>query len=541
MKPKNLVVIGLVGSVAFVSGGWLLQRGGADAGNVYQQARMFESVVAYVADYYVDEIGEREIYDKAIDGLLKELKDPYTSFLRPDDFERLTVSTTGNYGGLGIRIEVSDGWITVVAPLPETPAERVGVQAGDRIVEVEGESTFEWSLDRAVDQLRGPAGDTAHITIMRPGFPEPMKYDVVRERIHVKSVQYGAVLPGGIGYIQLNPVSESSAQELALAVDSLRDAGARSLILDLRNNPGGLLNEGVGVTDLFLDKGQVVVETRGRAPGASGVFRARQEQRWPDMPLVVLVNQNSASAAEIIAGALQDHDRALILGMPTFGKGLVQTVFEMGPGPQALKITTGRWHTPSGRQLERPTRRSFVMAPADEDEGDEPEAGTPADTTAKFITDSGRVVYGGGGIRPDRVIEPEALTDLEQAFARALGAKIPDYRSVMTTYALELKGAGRITNPDFQVTRAMRNEFVRRLRERDINVADSLWAGAAGLLDDQLGYEVARYVFGRPSEVRRQIGQDRQVQEAITLLNRAANVRELLTLAARAEEDRSRN
>ncbi len=324
MNSKNLVALGLVGMVAFVSGGWLLQRGSDRAGGVYQQARLFENVVAYVADYYVEPIDERELYDMAIDGLLRELEDPYSTFLRPADFERLTLSTTGNYGGLGIRIEVSDGWITVVVPLPDTPAERVGMQAGDRIVEVDGESSYDWTLDEAVSRLRGPAGEPARIKVARPGFDEPNDFEVIREAIHVKSVQYSTVLDGGVGYVQLNPVSESSAKELAEAVNALTEDGARSLVLDLRNNPGGLLNEGVWVSDLFLEQGDVVVETRGRAPGASGVHRASRAERWPDMPLVVLVNQNSASAAEIIAGALQDHDRALILGVPTFGKGLVQ-------------------------------------------------------------------------------------------------------------------------------------------------------------------------------------------------------------------------
>ena len=544
MRRKTVVLLGLVAFIAFLSGGWLLQRGGTRAGNIYQQARMFESVVAYVADYYVDSLGEGEVYDMAIDGLLRELGDPYTTFLRPDDFERLRISTTGNYGGLGIRIEVSDGWITVVTPLPGTPAERAGVQAGDRIIEVDGESTHEWAIDRAVGELRGPAGEPVDITIARPGIPEPLEFTIERARVHVKSVQYGTVLPGGIGYVQLATVSEASARELAEEIERLRGEGATSLILDLRNNPGGLLNEGVAVTDLFLDKGQVVVETRGRARGASGVHRAARDQQWADMPLVVLVNQNSASAAEIIAGALQDHDRGLILGATTFGKGLVQTVFELGPGPQALKITTGRWYTPSGRVLERPdqqdrTRIAAVVAP-DEEPITAVTAPEPPDSL-RFYTDGGRAVYGGGGIRPDLVVALDGLNEAGQRFARALGRRIPDYRSALTTYALEIKGEGKIKDPDFLVTRAMRTELVQQLEERGIDLADSVWAGAAELLDLQIGYEVTRYVFGRAAEIRRQMQRDAQVKQAIALLRQATTPNELLTLAMRAQEDSSRN
>lgn len=530
MSRKNVFLFGLVGAIAFTSGGWLLQRGGERAGNVYQKARLFENVVAYLSEYYVDSLDESRLYDMAIDGMLKELKDPYTSFLRAEDFEDLTVSTTGNYGGLGIRIEPNDGWIQVVQPLPETPAERLGVQAGDRIVEVDGESTHEWSSDKAVSRLRGEPGSSVTITVVRAGVPEPIRFTIVRERIHVASVEGGAVLSDGVGFIKLLGVSEASARELSAEITRLRGEGARSLILDLRNNPGGLLNEGVAVSDLFLDRGQLVVETRGRAPGASGVFKASRAQNWPDMPVVVLVNGNSASASEIIAGALQDHDRALVLGTTTFGKGLVQSVVELGPGPQALKLTTGRWFTPSGRQLERPSRRDPALLAAVDPGDDRPTAA--ADTTRpKFFTDAGRVVYGGGGIRPDWVVGPDSLSPGEQAFARALGSRIPEYRASLSAYALDVKGRNGVTDPTFAVTASMRRALIAQMRERGIDLADSLFAGAAGLLDEQLGDEITRYVFGRPAEIRRQVARDAQVRAATTVLARARTPAELFALA----------
>lgn len=530
MSRKNVFLFGLVGAIAFTSGGWLLQRGGERAGNVYQKARLFENVVAYLSEYYVDSLDESRLYDMAIDGMLKELKDPYTSFLRAEDFEDLTVSTTGNYGGLGIRIEPNDGWIQVVQPLPETPAERLGVQAGDRIVEVDGESTHEWSSDKAVSRLRGEPGSSVTITVVRAGVPEPIKFTIVRERIHVASVEGGAVLSDGVGFIKLLGVSEASARELSDEITRLRGEGARSLILDLRNNPGGLLNEGVAVSDLFLDRGQLVVETRGRAPGASGVFKASRAQNWPDMPVVVLVNGNSASASEIIAGALQDHDRALVLGTTTFGKGLVQSVVELGPGPQALKLTTGRWFTPSGRQLERPSRRDPALLAVVDPGDDGPKAATDT-TRPKFLTDAGRVVYGGGGIRPDWVVGPDSLSPGEQAFARALGSRIPEYRASLSAYALDVKGRNGVTDPNFAVTASMRRALIAQMRERGIDLADSLFAGAAGLLDEQLGDEITRYVFGRPAEIRRQVARDAQVRAATTVLARARTPAELFALA----------
>ena len=532
MHRKNVFLFGLVGAIAFTSGGWLLQRGGERAGNVYQKARLFENVVAYLSEYYVDSLDEGRLYDLAIDGMLKELKDPYTSFLRADDFRDLTVSTTGNYGGLGIRIEPNDGWIQVVQPLPDTPAERLGVQAGDRIVEVDGESTHEWSSDRAVSRLRGEPGSSVTITIVRAGVPEPVKFTITRERIHVAAVEGGAVLPGGAGFVRLLGVSEASAQELSAEIERLRGEGARSLILDLRNNPGGLLNEGVAVADLFLDRGQLVVETRGRAPGASGVFKASRQQAWPDMPIVVLVNGNSASASEIIAGALQDHDRALVVGTVTWGKGLVQSVVELGPGPQALKLTTGRWFTPSGRQLERPARHG--IAPLTLVDADTTDTAAAADSARpKFYTDAGRVVLGGGGITPDRIVRPDSLSTGEQAFARALGSRIPEYRAALSSFALDIKGRNGVTNPDFPITAALRRGLIAQMRERGIDLPDSIFAGATELLDEQLGDEITRYVFGRPAEIRRQVARDAQVRAATTVLGRARTPAELFALAER--------
>jgi carboxyl-terminal processing protease len=530
MHRKNVFLFGLVGAIAFTSGGWLLQRGGERAGNVYQKARLFENVVAYIAEYYVDSLDEGRLYDLAIDGMLKELKDPYTSFLRADDFADLTVSTTGNYGGLGIRIEPNDGWIQVVQPLPDTPAERLGVQAGDRIVEVDGESTHEWSSDKAVSRLRGEPGSSVTITVVRAGVPEPIKFTVTRERIHVASVEGATVLSGGVGFIRLLGVSEAAARELSEEIARLRAEGARSLILDLRNNQGGLLNEGVAISDLFLDRGQLVVETRGRAPGASGVFKASRPQAWPDMPLVVLVNGNSASAAEIIAGALQDHDRALVVGTTTFGKGLVQSVVELAPGPQALKLTTGRWFTPSGRQLERPVRRGAVPMAAVDDDAAEDTTATDS-TRPKFYTDGGRVVLGGGGITPDRVVRSDSLSTGEQAFARALGARIPEYRASLSAYALAVKGRNGVSSPDFAITTAMRRGVIAQMRERGIDLPDSVFAGATDLLDQQLGDEITRYVFGRPAEIRRQVARDPQVRAATAVLTRARTPAELFALA----------
>ena len=541
MRGQRILLLALVGFISFLSGGWLLQRGTSRAGNVYQQARLFDDVVGYVADYYVDSVAVDELYDMAIDGLLDRLEDPYARFLRREDYEELTESTTGNYGGLGIRIDVRDGWITIIAPIAGTPAEEAGLETGDRIIAVEGESTFGWKSDQAVSVLRGKPGSEVKVTVARPGYPEPFEFTVERALIHINAIQLSTLMGDDVGYISLvySSISETLARELEEEVVRLREEGARSLILDVRNNPGGLLDAGVDVSDLFLDAGESVVDTKGRARGTSDSYRARQQQRWPDMPMVVLVNGGTASASEIIAGALQDHDRALVVGTTTFGKGLVQTVFRLGR-TEALRLTTARWYTPSGRTIQRPMdREAFEALAVAQVEGHGGDTAA-VDSSRVHRTDAGRVVIGGGGIRPDLVVPADTLSEVEQEFLRSLGSKLPAWRDVMTTYALEIKAAGTVTDSNFTVTSQMRAGLLQRLQEREIEATDQQFRAARDLIDQQFGYEVQRYVFGRESESRRRISNDPQVRKAVDLLQEARTQTELLTLAQREGTEVSR-
>jgi carboxyl-terminal processing protease len=524
-------VVAVVALAALASGGWFLQRQTEPAGSVYQQARLFDDVLAHVADYYVDSLDEGRLYQMAIDGMLDQLGDPYSVFLKPDDFRQLSEATTGNYSGLGIQIDVRGGWITVIAPLPDTPAERAGVQTGDRIVELDGQSTEGWNQEKAVKELRGPVGAKADLLIRRTGIDEPMKFNLTRATIHIRSVdpRITMMLDDRVGYIALSPVSESSARDVSTAVDTLLKQGMKSLIFDLRLNPGGLLDQGVAVSDLFLDPGKAIVETRGRAPGSSHEFSDTKPQQWPRLPIVVIVNGGSASAAEIIAGALQDHDRAVIIGTPTFGKGLVQSFWRLTP-ETGLKLTTARWFTPSGRTIQRVTRteaeQEAQVVAAQRGQDSKP------DTTLAFKTDAGRTVYGGGGIRPDIYVMADTFTTSERTFVRTLGDKVPAYRDALTSYAIELKEGNRLANQNFVVTDAMVDEIVRRIRAKGAELPDSVVAGARTLLQQELGYEAARYVFGRSAEFRRRMSDDPQVKRALALAQKAKTPQDLLSLAA---------
>ena len=532
-------VIGLVAVISFLSGGWLLQRGVGAGGNVYQQARLFDDVLSHVHNYYVDSLGESDLYDKATNGMLEELKDPYSVLLTGDDYRALTEQTSGNYAGLGIQIDVRDGWITVVAPLPDTPAERAGIQTGDQITEVDGKSTEGWKNDQAVKALRGEAGSQITISVRRAGLPEPLKFTLTRAHIHIRSVPQGTMFDAGVGYISLNPVSETSADELRQEIMAMKGKGMKTMILDLRFNPGGLLDQGVKVADLFLDAKQEIVATRGRARGSTKEFYDEARQAWPDLPIVVLVNDGTASAAEIIAGALQDHDRAVVVGAPTFGKGLVQTLFPLAEGV-ALKLTTARWYTPSGRTIQRIAKseedqaQEAALAANDTVLGqpDKEHSDSALKTRPIFHTDAGRVVRGGGGIVPDIVVRPDTLTESEREFAKALGTNLPLYRDALTSYALEAKKSHRVPNESFKVTPDMRQQVYERLRSKGVKLTQAEFNGAGSLIDEQLGYEITRYVFGRPAEFRRKAQDDRQMQTALGLLRKAQSPKELMSLAA---------
>lgn len=534
MKQRWGIIL-VVACISFFSGGWLLQRGVDNDGGVYRSARLFDDVLARVQAYYVDSIGEADLYQKATVGMLDQLHDPYTDLLQGDNYKALTETTTGNYGGLGIQIDVRGGWITVVAPLPDTPAERAGVQTGDQIVAINGTPTQGYSSEKAVSTLRGPAGSDVVLTVRRAGVSAPIEFKLTRAQIHNRSVVSPTLFPNGIGYIGLTTVSQASTSELRQGIDSLRGAGAKSLILDLRDNPGGLLDEGVDVSDLFLNPGQEVVATRGRAPGSSETYSDTKPQTWPGMPIIVLVSTYSASAAEIIAGALQDHDRALVLGVPTFGKGLVQSVFRIDPNT-ALKMTTARWYTPSGRTIQRiatDERDQVTQALlAAENGGVVPDSVLRARGDSlqlpEFKTDDGRTVLGGGGIVPDIIVLPDTLTTAERDFAKALGAKVAVYQDVLTSYALELKSAGSVKSPSFSVTPAMQNAVYQRLQAAGVGMSRSTFDGGATVVDRQLGYVIARYVFGRSTEFRRRAVDDNQVQAALALLAKATTPEALI-------------
>ncbi len=321
---------------------------GVDPAATYEHLKLFTDVLAIIQNQYVDETDPREVIYGAVRGMLRTL-DPHSSFLDPESYREMQVETSGSFGGLGIEITIRDDQLTVVAPIEGTPAWRAGIQPGDRIVKIEGLSTKDMSLVDAVKKMRGPKGTKVTISILREGLREPQDLTLTREIIQVQSVKSQEVEPG-IGLIRIRQFQERTARDLEAALAKLEKTGRLAgLILDLRNNPGGLLSAAVEVAEKFLGDGQLVVYTEGRVRSQNMRFVAHA--RHPtEVPLVVLVNHGSASAAEIVAGAIQDHGRGVVLGQQTFGKGSVQTIIPLSDG-SGLRLTTARYFTPKGRQI----------------------------------------------------------------------------------------------------------------------------------------------------------------------------------------------
>jgi carboxyl-terminal processing protease len=344
---KGLVIGALLVVLTLSLGGSAVSKG-TDNAATYEQLRLFTEVLSIVQNQYVDEVPPKDLIYNAIKGTLRGL-DPHSSFLDPDSYREMQVETSGSFGGLGIEITLKDDILTVVAPIDGTPAYRAGLHTGDRIFKIDGLPTKDMQLADAVKKMRGKPGSKVTITVVREGWTEPKDFDIVREQIRVHSVK-AVPMGDGIEYIKLRQFQEQSPHDLEAALEQFSKEGMKALILDLRNNPGGLLTAAVEVSEKFIDDGKLVVYTEGRVRNQNMRFPAHAKRGYVQMPMVILVNQGSASASEIVAGALQDYGRATIVGTQTFGKGSVQTIIPLSDG-SGLRLTTAKYFTPKGRSI----------------------------------------------------------------------------------------------------------------------------------------------------------------------------------------------
>ncbi len=350
MSKRKIGFISLIITIALIGvfvGRWTAE-GVKTEGETYESLKIFTEVLSLVQKNYVEEANPKELVRGAIKGMLNSL-DPHSSYMTPEAYKEMQVETKGEFGGIGIQIGIKDSHLAVIAPIEGTPADKSGIKAGDRIVKINGELTKDMSLQDAVGKMRGPKGTSVTITILREGLQEAKDFTIVRDIIKIQSVR-SKMLEDGIGYIRITQFQEQTGADLAEALKNIEKEKANSLILDLRNNPGGLLNVSVEVSGEFMPPGKMVVSIKGRN-GEKGEYITDSKRPYYDLPMIVLVNEGSASASEIVAGAMQDWGRSIVIGTQTFGKGSVQTVIPLSDG-SGLRLTTAKYYTPKGKSIQ---------------------------------------------------------------------------------------------------------------------------------------------------------------------------------------------
>jgi carboxyl-terminal processing protease len=562
MATKKQVSVFMVLLVILITiSGWVSGWVSAYSPDYYHEIQknieLFGRVYQEISKKYVEEVDPDKFMRAGIDGMLATL-DPYTVLVEKEDNAELQIMSSGKYGGLGMRIGLRGGWPTVVEPpFDGTPAIKAGIREGDTIIEVDGQSTKAMNITHVANILRGEIGSQISIKIIREGEEEPIEFRLIRAEIVVTDVAYAGFIKDGIGYIRLSHFSRNAGNDLEKAIRQLKKDGLKSLILDLRSNPGGLLEAAVDVGENFIEKGELIVSTQGRTPASVQKFYSEKSPILEDLPLVVMVNGFSASASEIVAGAVQDLDRGVIIGSNTFGKGLVQTVIPI-TSESALKITTAKYLVPSGRSIQDPQK--FLKDAEDvlQLEGDEgntenksPTTNSnekPAEKQEVYYTAHGRKVYASHGVTPDILIEDQALSQYETELLRK--TKLFQFAVIYATKHPELQRGFEVTDEllaefqkflaeqSFEYTTedelalqkveelAKENQYLASVSTpieelRRVMVAEKIkeFDKSKDFIREQLQQEISAKLWGTAAEVEASFDNDPAIQKATELLS----------------------
>lgn len=542
IPPKRRIAalcLGLVVGSSLV-GGFIGSRVLAGGDQIAQRLRTYTAIISTIQGQYYEDVKPERFVTSSVREMLRSL-DPHSALYEVRDYAQLQERQKGTYYGLGITVQSVDGNITVVAPFEGTPAHRLGIRAGDVISRINNEDARGLTIDEAVKRLKGPKGTSVQITIVREGYDTPLEFTVIRDEVKLHAVPYSFMVDGRTGYIRLNDFNELTAcrpgepagceRELETALRKLKDEGATGVILDIRDNPGGLLEQAFAVSNLFLKKGQLVVFTRGRAKRDESNYITETDSPFSDLPLVLVTSRHSASASEIVAGAIQDHDRGLIVGETTFGKGLVQTVMPLrNVRGYGLALTTARYFTPSGRSIQRDygsTAYEDYVMPRDR------KACSTGQGTPK-PTDAGRTVLGGDGITPDFCVEPETLSKFT---ARLVSSGV--FRDLASHYvvkdgqgAAEVAGAGSRSGAqsskvvaigrDFEVDETAWRDLEETLKKRKVAYEPADLETNREQISRQMFYEILAQTYGEGEARKRTMTFDPQIRKALDVVSKAA-------------------
>jgi carboxyl-terminal processing protease len=488
----------------------------------------FTAALSAIQANYAEPIESDRLVYGAINGMLQTL-DPHSSFMDPRTYAQMRERQEGRYYGLGLTIVVIDGDVTVVRVFEGSPAYGKGIRRGDVIARIEGEDAKGWTSDQAVRRLKGPRGTFVDIGVRRKGLDDLIPLQVMRDEITIPAVTAHFMIDAQTGYVRIDDFAEHTEEELSDALQGMQGKGMKRLVLDLRNNPGGQLDQAIRMVNLFVKRGSMIVYTRGRVENSDQDYRATEDGKFQQIPMMVLVNRNSASASEIVAGALQDYDRALVVGETTFGKALVQSVYRVSQGA-GLALTTARYFTPSGRMIQRPWDGSFdeYLTYTLKEQGDREH--TPEQLKH---TVAGRKVYSGGGIEPDRRFDGPVEGFTPTTFGRSLYT-----RQLFAAYAEQFTAEGdtragaqgknrKVVRTGFAVDDAMLQDFRTFVEERKLPIEAAAWTKDTEFIRAMIRYEIDVALFSAATARRRLIADDPQAQFALTQFPEAEALLEL--------------
>jgi carboxyl-terminal processing protease len=526
-RYRSLPAAAVIVALSACAGAYFGHTALAAQDQVSEQYKIFTAGLRAIEDVYVGDVESDRVVYSAITGLLQTL-DPHSSFMDPKSYAQTRERQEGRYYGLGITIQVIAGDVIIASVFEDSPAFEAGLRRGDVIARIETESTKGWTSEQTVGRLKGPRGTFVNISLKRAGYEQLIDLRVRRDEVHIPTVAAAVMLDDTTGYIKLTEFAENSDRELGRALGDLTKRGMKRLVFDLRGNPGGALDQAILISSRFLPKGDLVVYTRGRVNGSDQDYRAQDRSDYLTMPMITLVNRSSASASEIVSGALQDHDRSLVIGETTFGKALVQSVYRLSRGAAAM-ITTARYYTPSGRLIQRPWDGSYdeylTYTIRDQDANKAHKA-----EDLKY-TDAGRKVYSGGGVEPDRRFDGPTEGFSPGRFARTIAA-----RGLFDIYARRFsrQGDGRIvatsTAPrhdvpvGYEVTEQMLTEFKQLVMQAPMRFDEAGWQKDRPYIAAMIHKEIDLDLFGAAQAYEKLAKQDPQLQFALSHFGEAAQL-----------------